>query len=235
MNELIENTAKFSIHLSLHQIEQFQVYQSLLQKWNEKINLTAIRDDLGIQRKHFLDSISSSQGFQGVPINRAVDIGTGAGFPGLPLKIVFPRIEFVLVESIGKKAEFCRLVIRELGLKGIEVVQNRVEELGIMPAYRESFDMAIARAVARQATLMEYLLPLVKIGGIVISQKGHGAYQETMQADSAIKVLGGRLKKIHEINIPGLADERYLVVVDKIAATPANYPRRVGVASKRPL
>lgn len=235
MNELFENTSIFGIHLSQYQIKQFQVYQSLLQKWNEKFNLTAIRDDVGIQRKHFLDSISSSQGFQGVAVYRAIDIGTGAGFPGLPLKIIFPMIEFVLVESIGKKADFCRLVIQELGLKGIEVLQSRAEELGVMPAYRESFDMAIARAVARQAILMEYLLPLVKIGGIAIAQKGHGAYQETMQAESAIKVLGGRLKKIQEIHIPGLADERYLVVIEKIAATPANYPRRVGVASKRPL
>jgi 16S rRNA (guanine527-N7)-methyltransferase len=235
MDELNKNATRFGIHLSSHQVEQFQIYQKLLQDWNERINLTAIRDDLGIQRKHFLDSLSCYQGFIGLPVQRIIDIGTGAGFPGLPLKIVFPTIDLVLVESIGKKADFCKLVVKELGLKGIEVLQKRAEELGVMPSYREKFDLAIARAVARQSTLMEYLLPLVKIGGIAIAQKGHGAHQETMQAESAIKILGGSLNKIIDIELPGLADERYLVVVDKIAATPENYPRRIGVATKRPL
>ena len=235
MDELIKNATRFGIHLNSHQVEQFQIYQKLLQDWNERINLTAIRDDLGIQRKHFLDSLSCYQGFIGLPVQRIIDIGTGAGFPGLPLKIVFPTIDFVLVESIGKKADFCKLVVKELGLKGVEVLQNRAEELGVMPSYREKFDLAIARAVAKQSTLMEYLLPLVKIGGIAISQKGQGAHQEAMQAESAIKILGGSLNKIIDIELPGLADERYLVVVDKIAATPENYPRRIGVATKRPL
>lgn len=235
MDELEKNAIKFGIHLNPQQISQFEIYLKLLQEWNERINLTAIRDDLGIERKHFLDSLSSYAGFQDAPVHNLIDIGTGAGFPGIPLKIVFPAIKVVLVESIAKKADFCRLVIKELGLIGTEVVQKRAEEIGLMPGYRESFDLAIARAVARQSILMEYLLPLVKVGGLAIAQKGQSAHQETMEAESAIRVLGGRLKKILEIQLPGLADERFLVVVEKVAPTPANYPRRVGVASKRPL
>jgi len=140
-----------------------------------------------------------------------------------------------LIDSIGKKVDFCNLVIRELGLSGINAIKARAEESGNDPKFREKFDISIARAVARMSILMEYLLPLVRIGGIAIAQKGRGAHEETQSAEKAIRLLGGRLQHISEIEYSGLVDERYLVIVDKIAATPDGYPRIVGVPGKKPL
>lgn len=235
MGEWFQDAAEFGIRLTDIQVQQFSQYMYLIKEWNERFNLTAISDNAGIQRKHFLDSLSSYAGFRDVPIKKIVDIGTGAGFPGIPLKIAFPNLEATLVESIGKKVEFCKLVIHELGLNGIRVIHGRAEEIGADKNYREQFDLSIARAVAIQSTLMEYLLPLVRLGGLAIAQKGQNARQETLAAESAIQKLGGKLKNVVDIHVPGLADERFLVTVDKIAATPDKYPRRVGVASKRPL
>jgi 16S rRNA (guanine527-N7)-methyltransferase len=235
MDEFVAGAEKLGIKLSSYQIEQFVHYQHLLMEWNERINLTAIRDEIGIQRKHFLDSLTSVPLIRKMNASRIIDIGTGAGFPGIPIKIVFPTLEVTLVESVGRKADFCKLVAQEIGLQGVNVIIGRAEEIGMNPAHREKYDIALARAVAIMPTLAEYLLPLVKIGGIAIAQKGNGAQQEAQSAERAIRLLGGNLQKVIEIKYNGLTEKRYLVVIKKISATPNQFPRRVGLAAKRPL
>ena len=169
------------------------------------------------------------------PPGRLIDIGTGAGFPGIPLKIFFPTMQLTLVESVGKKAGFCSHIVDKLGLTQVEVLTLRAEEAGQLPKHREKYDWAVARAVASLPILLEYLLPLVKIGGSMLAQKGESAHSEAQSAEKASRILGGRLKHIIPVTLPGVVEERFLVVYDKIAATPAQYPRRVGVPAKLPL
>jgi len=175
------------------------------------------------------------QAWQAHPPNRLVDIGTGAGFPGIPLKIIYPGMKITLVESVGKKAMFCQHMVRVLGLENVEVIQARAEDLGQKAEHREKYDYAVARAVAQMNVLMEYLLPLVKIGGIVLAQKGESAPAEVQEAEKAMKLLGGKLKQLIPINLPGVADDRYLILIDKVAATPPKYPRKAGISAKTPL
>lgn len=225
----------FKITLTPKQLDQFSLYEKVLLEWNGKINLTAIRDVPGIRSKHFLDSISVTRVFESVPPVSMIDVGTGAGFPGIPLKILFPSLHLVLVESIGKKANFCQLVIDSLGLKDVEVFTGRAEDIARTPGYREKFEFAIARAVANMPVLVEYLLPLVRIGGKMIAQKGSSAFEETHTAANSIQVLGGELENIISVELPGVSDERFLVVIKKTAATPPQYPRFAGLPAKRPL
>jgi 16S rRNA (guanine527-N7)-methyltransferase len=203
--------------------------------WNNIHNLTAIREPDQARIKHFLDSLSACLVMKGSPIERVIDVGTGAGFPGLPLKILYPQMQLTLVESIGKKADFCEHVVAKLGLAGVEVIQMRAEELGRLAAHREQYDWALARAVAILPVLLEYLLPLVRVGGSVLAMKGESGPAEAQTADNAAKLLGGHLRQLHPLTLPGVVEERYLVVVDKVAATPERYPRRVGIPTKRPL
>jgi 16S rRNA (guanine527-N7)-methyltransferase len=166
---------------------------------------------------------------------RVIDIGTGAGFPGLPLKIINPGMRLTLVESVGKKAEFCRHLVKTLKLEGVDVLQERAETLGQSPDHRQSYDWAIARAVAILPVLVEYLLPLARVGGAALAMKGESAHAEAHSAEHATHILGGRLRKLMPITLPGVAEERYLVIIEKVAATPDAYPRRVGLPSKHPL
>ncbi len=213
----------------------FALYEKELLEWNERFNLTAIRKPEEIRSKHFLDSLTCLQGFKEPWPTRLIDIGTGAGFPGIPLKIAFPHLRLTLVESVGKKADFCRHMVEMLQLDRVDVIQSRAEDLGQAVDHREVYDMAVARAVAALPVLAEYLLPLVKVGGRVIAQKGESAPAEVHAAEHALRVLGGRVHQITPVELPGVADERFLVIIDKIAATPPAYPRRAGLASKRPL
>jgi 16S rRNA (guanine527-N7)-methyltransferase len=220
--------------LTPRQVSAFELYEQELLEWNSRFNLTAIRDVEGIRSKHFLDSLSCRLAIRDKQA-RLIDIGTGAGFPGIPLKIVCRDLRLTLVESVGKKADFCRHIVNLLKLENVEVIQARAEELGQKPAHREQYDWAVARAVANMPALIEYLLPLVKIGGAAISQKGESGPAEAHSADKAIRMMGGRLRQLHPVTLPGVAEERYLIVVDKVAATPPQYPRRVGVPAKNPL
>jgi 16S rRNA (guanine527-N7)-methyltransferase len=217
------------------QLEALHQYESELLTWNERFNLTAIRDSEEIRTKHFLDSMTCLQVMRSQSGSKLIDIGTGAGFPGLVLKIANPGQQVTLVESVGKKVDFCRHIVNVLGLEQVSVLQDRAEVLGRMVEHREGYDWATARAVAVLPVLAEYLLPFVRIGGSMLAMKGANAPAEAHTAEHALRVLGGRLRELVPIVLPGVADERYLVVVDKIAATPPAYPRRVGVPSKRPL
>jgi 16S rRNA (guanine527-N7)-methyltransferase len=223
------------LRLTAHQVSAFEIYERELLEWNAKFNLTAIRDSEGIRVKHFLDSLTCMIEMREHPPLRLIDIGTGAGFPGIPLKIVLPNLHLTLVESVGKKASFCSHLVQVMKLDNVQVLTSRAEEVGQNPKYRESFDWAVARAVAALPVLAEYLLPLVKIGGSALAQKGESGPQEAHASEHALKLLGGQLKKITPVNLPGVAEERFLVVMQKVAATPLKYPRRAGMPSKSPL
>jgi len=225
----------FNVHLTSRQVTALTYYERELIEWNHKFNLTAIRDPGSIRTRHFLDSYSCVLAWRTSPPLRLVDIGTGAGFPGIPLKIIYPNMHLTLVESVGKKAMFCQHVISVLGLEGAEVIQARAEDLGQRPEHRESYDWAVARAVANLNVLSEYLLPLVKMGGVMLAQKGESGPAEAQSAEKAMKLLGGKLKQLIPVHLPGVADDRYLVVVDKVAATPPKYPRKAGTPMKMPL
>lgn len=226
---------KLNLKLSPQQLAAFLLYEKELLEWNEKFNLTAIRDSDGVRIKHFLDSLTCVLEMKTLVPNRLIDIGTGAGFPGIPLKLVFPAMHLTLVESVGKKAGFCSHIIEVLKLENVEVLTLRAEEVGQIARHREKYDWAVARAVANLPILLEYLLPLVHVGGAVLAQKGETAHQEAQTAEKASRLLGGRLKHITPLTLPGVVEERFLVVYDKVAATPPQYPRRVGIPAKNPL
>jgi 16S rRNA (guanine527-N7)-methyltransferase len=236
MDKLIQAAQQlFGIHLTGRQVAALLSFENELLDWNKKFNLTAIRDTEGIRTKHFLDSFSCALAWKDNPPRRLIDIGTGAGFPGIPLKILYPSLELTLVESVGKKAAFCRHAVAVLKLEAVEVVTARAEELGQMPAKRESYDWAVARAVANLPVLAEYLLPLVQVGGRMLAQKGHAGPVEVHNAEKAFRILGGQMRQLLPVTLPGVAEERYLVVVDKVAATPPQYPRKPGFPAKLPL
>ncbi len=236
MEKFIQDAqALLNLRLTGRQVAALQRYEQELIDWNSRMNLTAIREPEGIRTKHFLDSFTCLLAFRDAPPASLIDIGTGAGFPGLPLKILYPNMRLTLVDSIGKKVDFCRHVVSVLGLDKVEVLQARAEELGQSPAHREKYDWAVARAVANLNILAEYLLPLARVGGGMLAQKGESAPAEAHAAEAPIRLLGGHLRQLIPIALPGVAEERFLVVVDKVAATPPHYPRRVGVPSKNPL
>jgi 16S rRNA (guanine527-N7)-methyltransferase len=236
MQKFIQDVqALLGIQLTPRQIAAFDAYEKLLMEWNEKINLTAIRDSEGIRTKHFLDSLTIVPLMNAASMQRVVDIGTGAGFPGIPLKIAFPAIQLTLVESVGKKADFCKLVVSNLGFDKVEVLTLRAEDIGQDPRYREKFDLATARAVANLPVLSEFLLPLVRVGGKVVAQKGENGPAEVQAAEKAIHLLGGRLLQVKPTEIPGIAEDRYLILIQKVAATPPGYPRRPGIPAKKPI
>ena len=226
---------QLGLRLSRKQLSALSLYERELLDWNLRFNLTAIRDPQEIHIKHFLDSLTCLLAMRMPAPANLIDIGTGAGFPGIPIKIVFPQIQLTLVESVGKKAEFCRHVVKMLAMPGVEVVQERAETMGQDPNYRERYDWAVARAVAILPVLAEYLLPLVRVGGSMLAMKGESGPAEAHSAEHALRVLGGHLRQLLPVTLPGVAEERYLVVIDKVAATPNTYPRKVGVPAKRPL
>jgi 16S rRNA (guanine527-N7)-methyltransferase len=226
---------QLGVRLSAAQLDALARYEQELLDWNTRFNLTAIRTPQEVRTKHFLDSLTCLLALRDTIPERLVDVGTGAGFPGLPLKIIYPKMALTLVESVGKKADFCRHVARTLGLSGVEVVQDRAEVLGQSPAHREKYDWAVARAVAILPVLAEYLLPLVRVGGGMLAMKGESGPAEAHAAEHALRLLGGHLRQLVPVTLPGVVEERYLVVIDKIAATPSAYPRRVGLPAKKPL
>jgi 16S rRNA (guanine527-N7)-methyltransferase len=231
----IETQKLIGVTLNNHQLSLLDRFQKELEEWNTRFNLTAIQEPEKVKVKHFLDSFSAYLMIKDTPQKKIIDIGTGAGFPGIPIKILLPDSEVTLVDSISKKTEFCQHVITALQLKGIQVIQDRVEHLARKEKFREEFDWAVARAVAKLSTLSEYMLPFVKIGGRMLAMKGDQGPQEAQSAHQAINLLGGELSKIQKITLPGVTEDRFLILIEKKASTPEKYPRRVGIPGKRPL
>lgn len=236
MDQFVQDAQQLlGVRLSGAQVDSFRLYEQELMTWNEKFNLTAIRDFEQIRNKHFLDSLTCVLAWGDNRPKSLIDVGTGAGFPGIPLKIIFPSLRLTLVESVGKKTKFCQHIVDILKLEHVNIIQDRAEVLGQNPKYREKFEWAVARAVANLPVLVEFLLPMVCLGGGVIAQKGESGPAETQKAAKAIQILGGTLRQLMPVTIPGVAEERYLVIIDKIARTPKQYPRRTGIPTKQPL
>jgi len=222
--------------LTQRQRQAFHLYQKELVSWNTRFNLTAITDTEGVQIRHFLDSLSCLLAVGDVrPGQSLIDVGTGAGFPGLPLKIVYPALRLTLVEATGKKTDFLRHMVKLLELRDVAVIHARAEQVGHDPLHRETYDWVTARAVAAMPTLAEYLLPLCRLGGHCLAQKGEGAAAEVTSAEPAVLLLGGRLSRLVPVELPGLAETRHLVLIEKVARTPEKYPRHPGRPAKRPL
>lgn len=234
-DEVKKAAAEFGTPLDDNRTDQLVLYYSLLLEWNNKMNLTAITDPKEVAVKHIVDSLSAFDGSLFRDGVRAVDVGTGAGFPGLVLKIYFPSMELVLLDSLQKRVKFLETVVSELGLKGVSCVHGRAEEAGRQKEYREQFDLAFSRAVARLSVLAEYTLPFVRVGGSLLALKGAKYAEEMEEAGTAAKILGGSVPTSKTVKLPGLDDGRAIVRIDKIKPTPKAYPRKSGTPEKKPL
>lgn len=235
MEQLVTEAATFGLELSARQIAQFEQYREMLQSWNRRINLTSVDDPEGIRRRHFLDSLTCATITGDLSHKHLIDIGAGAGFPGIPLKILYPRLALTLVESVTKKVNFLRAVLEALSMTDADVLDARAEEVGQMEAHRQQYDWAVARAVAPLNVLVEYLLPLCRPGGHALAMKSDSAQEEAKDAAEAIARLGGAEPQFHPVRLQGRSEASYLVTIEKIAPTPAEYPRRPGRPAKRPL
>lgn len=232
---LNEGCRQLGISLTEEQTEQFMLYYEKLIEVNRVMNLTAITEFEDVMRKHFLDSLTLVKAADIKNVKRVLDLGTGAGFPGIPLKIAFPDTEFVLLDSLNKRVKFLHNIIELCRLKKIQAVHGRAEELAGKKEYRESFDLCVSRAVANLSSLSEYCLPYVEKGGLFVSYKSGNIQEELEAAGYAIQILGGRIKDTVKFKLPGSDMDRSLVVIEKIRETPARYPRRAGIPSREPL
>lgn len=226
---------QMGVSLGEEQTQQFMTYLSLLLEWNEKMNLTAITEPREVVLKHFADCLSLVPWVEWKRGMRVIDVGTGAGFPGIPVKLVRPEIELTLLDSLQKRIGFLREVGAELGLEGVEYVHSRAEDGGQNPLYREKFDLCVSRAVANLSVLAEYCLPFVKVGGRLAALKGPDATVEAAEAAGALAKLGGSLVEVRDIVIPHTDLSHKLVFIEKIAPTPKRYPRNAGKIKKEPL
>lgn len=226
---------ELEIELSETQLQQFERYYELLVEWNKVMNLTAITAYEEVYEKHFLDSLAIVKVEDMNQIESIIDIGTGAGFPGIPLKIAFPHLKVVLLDSLNKRINFLNTVIEELGLENIETLHGRAEDYAKKVDYREQSDLCVSRAVANLSTLSEYCLPYVKVGGKFIPYKSGEITTEADEAKKAVGILGGNVKKILKFHLPDSDITRSFVVIEKGKATPKKYPRKAGLPSKEPL
>lgn len=235
MRILREGAGEYGITLTDRQEEQFIRYYELLIQWNQVMNLTGITEFDQVLLKHFADSLSIAGSLDMEKIHTCIDVGTGAGFPGIPLKIAFPHLKVTLLDSLNKRLNFLNEVIRELGLEDIETVHLRAEEGGKKPQFREKYDLSVSRAVSRLAVLCEYCMPYVKIGGYFVSYKAGQAEEEISEGKKAISILGGKLEKTQSFQLCGTDMDRTLVVIKKVKETPKKYPRKPGTPAKEPL
>lgn len=226
---------KLGIILTDKQREQFDRYYELLIEWNKVMNLTGITDYDEVILKHFIDSLMLSEICDMSNVSAMIDVGTGAGFPGIPIKIVYPHINAILLDSLNKRLKFLNTVIEELGLESVQTLHGRAEDYARKTEYRESFDLCVSRAVANLSTLSEYCLPFVKKDGTFISYKGGDSDEEVKQAERAVDLLGGKVETIHKFTLPGTDMGRTLVEIEKIKNTPRRYPRKAGQPAKEPL
>ena len=236
MERLKEGARRWGVELGSVQLSAFEIYREWLLAWNERLNLTRITKPDEIEVRHFLDSLSCLAVLDPLRAGtRLIDVGTGAGFPGIPLKIVVPGLELGLLEATAKKARFLEAVVEALGLAPLEVIHARAEEAGQHPDYRERYDVGVARAVASLPVLLEYGLPLVRVRGAFVAQRGAEAEAEVRSSAAALELLGGEVADIRPVRLPEVDEVRHLVRVEKVAPTPPRYPRRPGIPRKRPL
>ena len=231
--DLKQKLNEFNIEISDYQLEKFNRYMKLLLEWNEKVNLTAIVEPDEVKIKHFLDSLTVLKYIKNE--DKVIDIGTGAGFPGIPLKIMEPDTKITLLDSLNKRINFLNIVIEELGLKNIEAIHGRAEEFARNKLYREKYDVAVSRAVANLSTLTEYMLPFVKVGGRCICMKGANVKEELDKAKNAIQELGGKIEKIDNFSLSNNDNGRNIIIIKKVKETKSKYPRKAGIPSKEPL
>lgn len=237
LSVLEKGCRELGIELSEKQKNQFVQYYELLVEWNKVMNLTGITQWEEVQMKHFVDSLSIMKGMDMSQIHTLIDVGTGAGFPGVPLKIAFPHIQVTLLDSLNKRLKFLQEVIDQLGLEGIETVHGRAEDVAKKSEYRDTFDLSVSRAVSRLCSLSEYCLPYVRQGGYFVSYKAGKAAEEVPESKKAIFILGGELEKVVEFSLEDEAEnmDRSLVVIKKVKATPKKYPRKAGLPTKEPI
>ncbi|WML24333.1 16S rRNA (guanine(527)-N(7))-methyltransferase RsmG [Neobacillus sp. OS1-33] len=235
IEQLEANLKEKGISLTQDQIDQFELYFETLVEWNEKMNLTAITDKAEVYLKHFYDSITASFYFDFTKPFHLCDVGAGAGFPSIPLKIVFPHIEVTIVDSLNKRISFLNHLAKVLKLENVHFIHDRAETFGVNPLYRESFDVVTARAVARMSVLSELCLPLVKAGGYFIAMKAAHANDELEVGQKAITTLGGRLEAMHTFTLPMEESERNILIIKKEKQTPKKYPRKPGTPGKTPI
>ena len=223
------------IELTENQIEQFITYYEMLVEWNEFMNLTAITEYDEVMKKHFIDSISLIKAYDVSKEATVIDVGTGAGFPGLALKIAYPNLKVTLLDSLNKRIQFLNAVIEKLGLEGVETVHGRAEDFAKPDKLREKYDLCVSRAVANLSTLSEYCLPFVKVGGKFISYKSEKIAEEMVAAKNAIGLLGGKVENQVEFTLPDSDIYRNLFVIKKVKETPKKFPRKAGLPSREPL
>ena len=235
IDEMKRAAEQYGIVLSDEQFGQFRRYYELLVEWNEKMNLTAITGPQEVAVKHMIDSLTAYDHALFTGDVSMIDVGTGAGFPGLPLKIFCPSVRLTLMDSLNKRVKFLQTVVDELGLRQVECVNARAEEGARNKKYRERFDLAVSRAVARLPVLCEYCLPFVRCGGHFLALKGRDYEAEEREAEKAVRVLGGGQMKSRTVHLPGLEDKRAVIVITKAKPTPKSYPRKAGTPAKNPL
>lgn len=234
-NILSDAAKEYKVSLTDLQLEQFTIYNKLLLEWNQKINLTAITEPEQVAVKHMIDSISCYKKDVFEVGAHIIDVGTGAGFPGIPLKILQPDLHVTLLDSLNKRVKFLECVGEALALENVTVIHSRAEDGSRNREYRENFDIAVSRAVARLSVLCELCLPFVRVGGYFVALKGAQYKDEIVAADRAIKVLGGKIKEIVPVSLPGIDDVRAVIYIEKTAKTPKIYPRKSGTPEKNPL
>lgn len=235
MSILREGAQEYGIVLTERQEEQFIRYYELLIQWNKVMNLTGITEFDQVLLKHFADSLSIAGTVDMKKINTCIDVGTGAGFPGIPIKIAFPHIKVTLLDSLNKRVKFLNKVVEELDLKDVVTLHGRAEDYAKKEEYREQFDLCASRAVANLSTLSEYCLPFIKKGGCFVSYKSADSDEEIKMSEKALDILGGKIEKIDKFTLPGSDMGRALVMIEKVKNTPRKYPRKAGVPSKEPL
>ena len=238
MEKLNVGAKKLGLHLTPQQLEQFHIYYQELIDWNQRMNLTAITGYEEVQIKHFLDSLTVLLALKqpmGSGSFQLIDVGTGAGIPGIPLKILLPDIKLVLLDATAKKAAFLYHIKQKLELDGVEIVVGRAEDVAHKAQYREKFELVLSRAVARLPTLVELTLPFCAVGGSFVAQKKGLIDPELSQAVRAISLLGGNFREMKRVDLEEFTDERWLITIDKVLPTPQQYPRRPGIPAKRPL
>lgn len=233
--QLIEGARVLNVELTDKQADQLMRYKELLVEWNEKMNLTAITEDMEVITKHFLDCLTVQSSIDLTKVKTLVDVGTGAGFPGLVLKIAFPNVHITLIDSLNKRLKFLQHVIDELGLTGIECVHGRAEDLGKNKTYREKFEVCASRAVANLAVLSEYTLPFVQKNGYLIALKGQKLDEELVEGEKAIAILGGTIDKLVDVVVPYTDLNHRIAKIKKTKETPKKYPRKAGEPTKMPL